>query len=52
MEKKATRFLGLHIPAEVKEQLEKAAHEQTRSVSAQALHYLKLGLKADGKDAE
>lgn len=52
METRKTRFIGLHVPVQVKEQLEQAAQEQTRSVSAQALHYIKVGLKSDGKVAE
>lgn len=50
-QKKETVFFGLHLPIDIKELLNQAAKEQTRSVSAQAQHYIKLGLKADGKEA-
>ena len=49
-QEKNTRFLGLHVPTAVKELLDHAAKDQTRSVSAQALYYIKQGLKHDGKE--
>jgi hypothetical protein len=40
-------FLSLRLPPDVKEALSRLAQENTRTVGAQALHYIRLGLKKD-----
>jgi hypothetical protein len=44
-----TPFFSIRIPPEIGEQLRKVADDNTRTLAAQILHYVKQGLAAEGK---
>ena len=43
------RFMTLRIPNELHQALREQAQAQTRTLAAQVLHYIKLGIAADQK---
>ena len=42
---KKVRYLSIKLPADVDDALRKIAEEQTRTLAAQVLHYLKKGIE-------
>ena len=49
MTQKKERFMTLRLPPEIDEALRDVADAQTRTLSAQILHYIKQGLQSDTK---
>lgn len=45
-----TGFLGMRIDADLMDQVRQAASEETRTITNQVIHFIKLGLAA--RDAE
>lgn len=41
---KRERYTTIRLPLEIEQELRKRAEQETRSLSSQVLHYIKLGL--------
>jgi hypothetical protein len=49
-EKIKNRYMTLRLPADVERDLRKLAEENTRTLAAQILHFIKLGLARSEKE--
>lgn len=43
------RYMTIRLPAEVERELRKIAEHSTRTLAAQILHYVKLGLSSESQ---
>ena len=43
------RYMTIRLPAEVEHEIRKQAERHTRTLAAQVLHYIKLGLAKEKK---
>ena len=50
IEKIKDRYMTVRLPAEVERDLRKHAETNTRTLAAQILHYVKLGLSNESKN--
>ena len=50
--KNDSSFISMRLPTEVKEATRVQAVKNTRSLARQIIHYIKLGLKADGANID
>ena len=48
-EKTKDRYMTIRIPADVELELRRQAEQDTRTLAAQVLHYIKQGLADEGK---
>lgn len=48
-EKIKDRYMTIRLPAEVERELRKMAEQSTRTLAAQILHYVKLGLSSESQ---
>jgi predicted DNA-binding protein len=48
-EKIKDRYMTIRLPAEVERELRKMAEQGTRTLAAQILHYVKLGLSSESQ---
>ena len=43
------KYMTIRLPAKVEDQLRKQAETSTRTLAAQMLHYIKMGLSSESK---
>jgi hypothetical protein len=43
------RFLTIRLPKDIEQSIRQIAAQQTRTITAQILHYLKAGIEKDSK---
>jgi hypothetical protein len=43
------RYMTIRLPADIEIELRKMAEQSTRTLAAQILHYVKLGLSSESK---
>jgi hypothetical protein len=52
MSQKKERFMTVKLPADIDDALRQVADIQTRTLSAQILHYIKQGLQKDAASTQ